>query len=50
MEFEEILRKAKGEEIAREEALYLFQKTQSWDRALQLFETANKVRAENRGE
>ena len=49
MEFDAILRKAKGEEITREEALYLFQKTQSWDRALQLFETASKVRAEEVG-
>ncbi|MGB2727852.1 MAG: radical SAM protein [Halobacteriota archaeon] len=49
MEFEEILKKAKEEEITREEALYLFQKTQSWDRALQLFETANKVRDEEVG-
>ena len=50
MEFVDILRKAKEEEITKEEALYLFQKTQSWDRTLRLFETANKVRDENRGE
>lgn len=46
MEFVDILRKAKEEEITKEEALYLFQKTQSWDRTLRLFETANKVRDE----
>jgi len=49
MKFEGVLKKAKEEELTREEALYLFQKTQSWDKALQLFETANKVRDEEVG-
>ncbi len=49
MDFEGILKRAEKEEITREEALYLFQKAQSWDRALRLFETASKVRDEEAG-
>jgi len=49
MRFEEVLKNAEENEITKEEALFLFQKTQSWDRTLQLFETASKVRDEEVG-
>ena len=49
MIFEEVLKNAREDEITKEEALYLFQKTQSWDRALLLSETASKVRDEEVG-
>lgn len=49
MRFEEVLKNAREDEITREEALYLFQNTQSWDKTLQLFEAANKVRDEEIG-
>ena len=47
LKFEDVLRKAEEEVLTRDDALYLFQKTQSWDTALQLFEAASKVRDEN---
>lgn len=49
MEFENVLKNAEGNEITKEEALYLFKGTQTWDKALKLFETAGKVRDEEVG-
>ena len=49
MEFEEILKKAKKEEITREEALFLLKKAQSYDKILELFKVASKVREDEVG-
>ena len=44
MEFEEVLEKAGNDEITREEALFLFQGASTYDRILELFKKASKVR------
>ena len=49
MKFEEVLEKAKKEEIAREEALFLFRETRRYDKMLELFKVASKVREEEVG-
>ena len=49
MKFEEVLEKAKKDEITREEALYLFENTERYDKALELFKVASKVRDDETG-
>jgi len=49
MEFGNVLKNAEENEITKEEALYIFKETQTWDKALKLFETAGKVRDEEVG-
>lgn len=49
MEFGEVLEKAKNEEITREETLFLFKETERYDRMLELFKVACKVREEEMG-
>ena len=49
MEFEEVLEKARNDEITREEALYLFENTKRYDKALELFKVASKVRDNKTG-
>ena len=46
MKFEEVLEKAKNEEITREETLFLFKETERYDKMLELFKVACKVREE----
>lgn len=49
MEFDEVLEKARDDEITREEALYLFENTKRYDKALELFKIASKVRDDETG-
>ena len=49
MEFEEVLKNAKENEITKEEALYLFKETGRYDKVLKLFEIASRVRDEEVG-
>ena len=44
MELEEVLGNAKEREITREEALYLFRETTTYDKTLRLFQVASEVR------
>ena len=44
MKIEEVLETAKEREINREEALYLFRETKTYDKMLQLFRVACEVR------
>ena len=50
MDFDEILKEAPIREISPDEALYLFRKAQSWNRILQLFQTACRVRDDEIGD
>ncbi len=47
--FEAILRKAETEEISPDEALFLFKETEKYQKAQQLFQTAVKVRDQEKG-
>ena len=49
MKIEEVLETAKEREINREEAMYLFQETRTYDKMLQLFQVACEVRDEEMG-
>ena len=49
MNLEEILENAKEREITREEALYLFRETRTYDKTLQLFQVASEVRDKEAG-
>jgi len=49
MVFEDVLRKALVEPIRRDEALYLLKKATSWDKIVELFRTASRVRDEEVG-
>lgn len=49
MQLDAILDEALDRGIMREEALYLFQETRDWERALRLFEVASKVRDREMG-
>lgn len=49
MKFEEVLEKAKNVEITQEEAFFLFENTERYDKALELFKVASKVREDETG-
>jgi len=49
MDFDKILKEALKREISPKEALFLFRKTQNWERLLQLFKTACRVRDDEIG-
>ena len=49
MNLEVILETAKEREITREEALYLFQETRTYDKTLRLFQVASEVRNQEMG-
>jgi len=49
MMLEDVLRKALVEPIGRDEALYLLKKTTSWDKIVELFRAASKVRDDEVG-
>ena len=50
MKFEKVLEKAGNNEITREEALFLFQEATTYDRILELFKVASKVREDKVGD
>lgn len=49
MEFERILRNAETDEISREEALFLFKEARTYDKILELFKVASRVREDEVG-